>query len=92
MCRKLLLICILGAFFTLGAGMAKAQQIRAFVWNNDNASHYTDPDDGVDRQCEYGILQALSENDVDYSTSTILPSNLSSYDIVFVELGIYCVG
>ena len=68
-----------------------AQNLSVFIWNNDNSSHYIDPESGQDRACEYGLQQALDANDISYNTSTVLPNNLSNYDIVFVELGIYCV-
>ena len=92
MCRKLLMICILGVVFTLGAGMAGAQQINALIWDNDNESHYIDPDNGATRQSEYSLISTLGANGVNYTVVTTLPNNLDQYDIVCVELGIYCVG
>jgi len=86
---KLYLIASLLLVFAIPAG---AQTINALIWDNDNASHYTDPDDWQSRGCEYGIQRALQANGVTYTTVTALPQNLADYDIVFVELGIYCVG
>ena len=77
-------------FVLLTTGIIQAQNV--LIWDNDNDSHYNDPDNGMLRSCEYGIQQALSANGVSYTTVTTLPNNLSSYDIVFVVLGIYCVG
>lgn len=67
------------------------QNLSVFIWNNDNSSHYIDPETGQDRGCEYGLEQALAANDINYAASSVLPNNLANYDIVFVELGIYCV-
>ncbi len=62
------------------------------IWDNDNNSHFLDPEGAGYVGCEYGIQQALSTNGVSYSTVSNLPGDLSSYDVVFVTLGIYCVG
>jgi len=86
---KLYLMVMLLLIFAVSAG---AQTINALIWDNDNASHYTDPDDYQSRGSEYGLQRALQANGVTYTTLTSLPQNLSAYDIVFVELGIYCVG
>jgi hypothetical protein len=82
-------IALLMLMFAIPAG---AQTINALIWDNDNASHYTDPDDWQSRGSEYGLQRALQANGVTYTTVTSLPQNLAGYDIVFVELGIYCVG
>lgn len=62
------------------------------IWDNDNNSHYSDPETGALVSSEYGLQQALTANNINYTTVTYLPGDLSDYDIVFVELGIYCVG
>ena len=67
-----------------------SQQV--LIWDNDNNSHFLDPEGAGYVGCEYGIQQALSTNSVSYSTVSTLPGDLSSYDVVFVTLGIYCVG
>jgi len=70
------------------AASVAAQNV--LIWDNDNGSDYSDPENYVTRPCEYGIQRALAANNVSYTTLSTLPSNLDSYDIVFVELGIYC--
>jgi hypothetical protein len=86
------MFCALSATILLLSGVVRAQHLDVLVWNNDNFSHYIDPETGIDRGCEYGLEQALQANGTFYTTVTSLPGNLSPYDIVFVELGIYCVG
>ena len=61
------------------------------IWDHDNGSHYTDENQEV-VDCEVGLQQALQENNLDYTTVQNLPTDLSGYPIVFVELGLYCVG
>jgi len=67
-----------------------SQQV--LIWDNDNNSDYNDPEGAGFVGCEYAIQQALTANDVTYETVTILLDDLSSYDVVFVTLGIYCLG
>ena len=85
-------LCLIGAIILSFNLLAEAQTPNVLIWDHDNDSHYTDPDDGQLRGSEYGLQQALSANNVTYTTLSFLPSDLSNYDIVFVALGIYCVG
>jgi hypothetical protein len=85
-------LCLMALLLLMFAIPAGAQTINALIWDNDNASHYTDPDNWQSRGCEYGLQHALQANGVAFTTVTTLPQNLAPYDIVFVELGIYCVG
>ncbi len=62
------------------------------LWDNDNNSHYTDPNSGGTKNCEDGLEEALSANGIDYQLVTQLPKVLRNYDVVFVCLGLYCVG
>ena len=62
------------------------------IWDNDNNSDFLDPEGAGYVGCEYGIQQALAANGLSYSTVYTLPADLSIYDVVFVTLGIYCVG
>ncbi len=61
------------------------------VWNNDNGSTYLDPDGGGSVPCERGLTDALDANEIDYETVYALPDDLSIYEIVFIELGLYCL-
>ena len=62
------------------------------LWDNDNDSHYTDPNTGITKNCEDGIEETLTANGIDYQLVTELPKVLRNYNVVFVCLGLYCVG
>ena len=67
-----------------------AQQV--LIWDNDNNSDFLDPEGTYNVGCEYKIQQALTANGITYTTVSTLPGNLSGYNVVFVTLGIYCLG
>ena len=67
-----------------------AQQV--LIWDNDNNSDFLDPEGTGYVGCEYKIQQALTANGITHTTVSTLPADLSGYDVVFVTLGIYCVG
>jgi hypothetical protein len=67
-----------------------SQQV--LIWDNDNNSDFIDPEGSTYVGCEYKIQQALTANGITFTTVSALPADLSSYDVVFVTLGIYCVG
>ena len=62
------------------------------VWNNDNNSHYLDPQTGAYTNCELSITQSLDALGACYELLSFLPTDLEEYDIIFIELGLYCVG
>ena len=66
--------------------------ITTLILDTDNNSHYSHPDTGASLDCEESIKEALDINGIPYDYVTNLPDDLSAYDIVFVELGLYCVG
>lgn len=66
--------------------------LNVLIWDNDNSSDYEDPETGLLKNCEDGIENALSMNGIDYAVTTVLPSDLSTFDMVFISLGLYCVG
>ena len=67
-----------------------AQQV--LIWDNDNNSDFLDPEGTGFVGCEYKIQQALTTNGINFTTVTTLPTDLSIYGVVFVTLGIYCLG
>ena len=67
-----------------------SQQV--LIWDNDNNNGFQDPEGTGYVGCEYKIQQALTANGITFATVSTLPGDLSSYDVVFVTLGIYCVG
>ncbi len=66
--------------------------LNILIWDNDAASHYDDMDTGQTMNCEEGIELCLDELGLDYEVVSTLPDNLLEYQIIFVELGLYCVG
>ncbi len=60
--------------------------IVALIWDNDNGSYV-----GATGTEEY-LEQVLDEANIIYETSLSLPQDLSSYDAIFIALGVYCVG
>ncbi|MCF7920182.1 MAG: choice-of-anchor J domain-containing protein [Candidatus Cloacimonetes bacterium] len=62
------------------------------VWDNDNNSHYVDPQSGLSVTCETSITQSLDALNIVYDLETVLPSRLDNYDLILIELGLYCVG
>ena len=67
-----------------------SQQV--LIWDNDNNSDFIDPEGTAYVGCEYKIQQALTANGITFTTVSALPGVLSDYDVVFVTLGIYCLG
>ena len=62
------------------------------IWDNDNNSDFIDPEGAGNVGCEYGLQHALTANGITHTTVSALPTDLSGYDVVFITLGIYCVG
>lgn len=67
-------------------------QLNVIVWNNDANSHFYHPETGAYLGCEESIKENLDLNGIEYGVVNTLPEDLSAYDIVFVELGLWCVG
>ena len=62
------------------------------VWDNDNNSYYIDPNTGQNYNCENSITMVLDANDLEYELVSALPRDLYMYDVIMIELGLYCVG
>jgi hypothetical protein len=62
------------------------------IWDNDNNSTVIDQETNMLVGCEFGIQQALTENNLEYTTVSVLPENILEYDLLFVTLGKYCLG
>ncbi|MGB3341127.1 MAG: Ig-like domain-containing protein [bacterium] len=58
-----------------------------FIWDYDELDVFYDPDIDATVDCSYWIEQTLLASGHTYTKSTILPTNLNDYDIVFVTLG-----
>lgn len=72
--------------------VVKDDVLNILIWDNDNNSYFDDMDTGQTLDCEDGIELCLDELGLEYEVSNTLPENLLEYQIVFVELGLYCVG
>jgi hypothetical protein len=57
------------------------------VWNYDPLDQFYDPSLGLTVDCSYSLQQNLQNLGHTVTVSTTLPSNLSSYDLVFVTMG-----
>ena len=66
-------------------------QLNVIILNTDNNSHFVHPETGASLNCEESIKENLDLNGIEYTVVTNLPDDLSTYDIVFVELGLWCV-
>jgi hypothetical protein len=88
--EKHLTICFVILFLFFIPSYVFSQQV--LIWDNDNNSDFIDPEGTGYVGCEYKIQQALTANGITYTTVSTLPADLSSYDVVFVTLGVYCVG
>jgi len=70
------------------APLAFSQSI--LVWDKDHDKTIPDPETGVYVDATYGVTKALGDCGYAYTTVKVLPSDLSSYDILFVVMGTYC--
>jgi len=52
--------------------------------------NFPDPEGGGMVGSDYAIRQALLANGYTYTMGTILPADLSPYDVLFVIMGVYC--
>ena len=66
--------------------------LKILVWDNDNNSDYLDPNTGLYYTCELSITQSLDANGLEYDLVSTLPRDLYIYDVIMIELGLYCVG
>ena len=62
-----------------------------FVWDRDNEELIINPDEPwTEVGVEYAIVKALDANRITATVDTVLPANLSDYDILFATIGIWC--
>jgi len=71
---------------------SETQQLNVLILDSDNDSYYFPPETGNYIGCEGGIIETLELNGIGSTVVTALPTNLSNYDIVFVEVGLWCLG
>jgi hypothetical protein len=80
-------ICILAAAAAVMLIAAPALPQQIFVWDKDNGKTFANPEGGGNVGCEYWLKQALTDNGYTYTSATVLPADISPYDIIFVCLG-----
>jgi hypothetical protein len=76
----------------LGVTIFPEGERQYLVWDYDNGSEYTSPDNNATLHCEHSIIDPLDANGVNYQLVDELPAVLRNYNTVFVALGLYCVG
>ena len=75
----------------LYSSMLTAQNV--FLWDRDDGSEISNPEDPWSYVgLEAGIKTALSANGIIAVVDSMLPDDLSTYDIIFATTGIWCGG
>jgi hypothetical protein len=83
--------CLIAALLlVLLAGQASA--IEVFVWHHDNGLRVIDPIYNQSYTATQPIYRALNDLDNPWDSSTVLPNDLSQYDVVITCLAFYCPG
>jgi len=83
--------CLMAVFVLMFlAGQASALQI--FVWHHDNGLRVIDPVYNQSYTATQPIYRALNDLHLDFDSSTVLPDDLSQYDVVITCLAFYCPG
>ncbi|MFC2107062.1 CARDB domain-containing protein [Bacteroidota bacterium] len=63
-----------------------------FIWDNDNNQQtLIDPEKGDFVQTDVGMKRAFDEAGIAYFIASDLPADLSAYDMIFVNMGLYCL-
>lgn len=75
--------------FTLTLFTLPLQAEHVFIWNYDDEDIFYCDEYGGNIDCSYWIEQTLVFNSHTFVTDTVLPSDLSAYDVVFVTTGWY---
>ena len=64
-----------------------------FIWDRDGGSEISNPEDPWSYiGLESGIKAALTANNIFPVIDSLLADDLSSYDIIFATVGIWCGG
>lgn len=82
---------ILILIIALAGSFLSAQSV--FIWDRDHGSEIPDPEDPWSYVgLETGIKTALSDNGIIAVIDSLLPDDLSNYDLLFGTAGIWCGG
>ncbi len=71
-------------------GQAAAYQV--FVWRHDNNLRVVDPIFGSSLTATESVLRTLTALRIPWDSSSVLPDDLSRYDVVVTCLSFYCPG
>ncbi len=66
-----------------------AQAANVFIWNYDPLDKFYESEISDSVDCAYWLEQTLNTNDHTFNTDTLLPTDLSPYDVVLVTVGWY---
>jgi len=69
--------------------MVQDRQINILVCDIDNGSFYYEPNTREYHDFEFSITQSLEALTLDYDLRSYIPSTVSGYDIIMIELGLY---
>lgn len=90
--KRLAIYVLIGSFVLFFFLPNTVRGLEVLVWDDDNYSTIDDPEGAGEVGCEYAIQQALTANEIEYTTLPYMPIDLSPYDIVFITLGHWCYG
>jgi len=85
---KVAMLTMLLALFLAGEALA----IDIFVWRHDNNLRCTDPVLGGNLTATESVLRTLRALGLDFDSSSVLPDDLSDYDVVITCLSYLCPG
>jgi hypothetical protein len=60
-----------------------------FIWDYDPTDEFYCPDAGMTIDCKYWVQQTLTTLGHTFTTDTVLPLDVTSYDVVFALCGWY---
>ncbi len=76
--------------FLMLLAVCNAQEV--LLWDNDNGSTIADPETGSSVGCQVGLQNALTDLGIGFTNVSSLPTDLSGYDVIFITLGVWCLG
>jgi hypothetical protein len=70
----------------------QASAYNVFVWRHDNNLRAQDPIYGQSLTATESVMRALTSLQMDWDSSSVLPDDLSGYDVVVTCLSFLCPG
>ncbi len=78
--------------FLLGVFPALSSAQEILIWDNDDENQISIPGDPAHYGYEHGIEQSLTDLGYEHETVSVLPADLSGYDVIFITLGVWRTG